>query len=428
MRVLILGLGQYPKGSGVSAALYFARRGDDVTVSDFYYTKAMDANVRQLKRFKNVSFVFKKHDLKTVRSADLIVKHQRIRMDEPEVIEALRLGKPIESELSIFLKHCPAKVIGITGTRGKSTTTALIHTILSAGLKHHVWLGGNILVSPLTFLSKIKKEDVVVLEMSSFQLEGTGFAGVSPQVAVWTNILRDHLNAYPSMEEYTEAKAQIFRHQQPNGVVFLPGDRSFDGYAKSAPGRVVRVGELGTYRLKLLGEHNRRNAAFAVAVAKEMGVSASTIKRVLSTFMGLPHRLELIVTKRGISFVNDSAATTPDGAMAALEAIAPEAKRILLIAGGADKELEFEAFAKAIKHHVASFVVLPGTAHKKLTTALRANHVEWTDAKDLKTAVAMLKKQAKSGDVILLSPGCASFGLFKNEFDRGDQFRRLAKR
>ncbi len=230
MNVLILGLGQYPNGSGMAAALHFAHQKDvKVTVYDFYYTKAMDANIAKLKKFKNVRFVFGKHKLDEIKQAHLIVKHQRIRMDEPEVKAARKAGKMIESELSLFMRLCPCPVIGITGTRGKSTTTAMIHQVLSASKKwRKVWLGGNILVSPLTFLHNIKKNDIVVLEMSSFQLEGTGEAGLSPQYAVWTNLMRDHLNAYPDMEAYAEAKAQIFRHQKPEDKVFCAVEQYFN--------------------------------------------------------------------------------------------------------------------------------------------------------------------------------------------------------
>ena len=183
MKILILGLGQYPKGSGVAVALYFARMKHDVLVVEPYYTEAMGKNVARLKRFKNVRFVLGKHATHRVREMDLMVRHQRIRSNEPELKVARRYGIPIESELSVFLRVCPAPVIGITGTRGKSTTTALLHSILKASkLWRNAWLGGNILVSPLTYLEEITERDIVILEMSSFQLEGLGEADRSPQV------------------------------------------------------------------------------------------------------------------------------------------------------------------------------------------------------------------------------------------------------
>ncbi len=437
MRILILGLGQYPKGSGVQAALYFARRGDQVTVYDFFYTPAMDANVKTLKKYKNVRFVLGKRKLEEVAKAELIVKHQRIRSTEPEVVEAMRLGKPMESELSIFLKYCPCKVIGITGTRGKSTTTALTYELLKAGLKQKVWLGGNILLSPLTFLHRVKAKDVVVLEVSSFQLEGTGAAGVSPQVAVWTNLMPDHLNAYPSMVEYAEAKAQIFRHQKPDDVVFLPADKGFNGYAASAPGRVIRHGKKGSeaekivssVKMLLLGEHNLRNAMLATEVALLMGVAKSTIKQVLRTFKGLPDRLQVIATKKGIRFVNDTTATTPDATKVALEAL-KDTKKIHLIFGGADKELVFEEIASVLKKQKArvDIFVLTGTAEGKIRAAFEAKKLAFKVYGSMKEVFIAAVSNAKKGDTVLLSPGCASFGLFKNEYDRGEQFVKLVKK
>jgi UDP-N-acetylmuramoylalanine--D-glutamate ligase len=436
MRVLVLGLGQYPKGSGVEAAAYFARRGDKVTVYDAYYAPAMDANVKRLKKFANVRFVFGKHALEEIAKADVVIKHQRLRMSEPEVVEARRLNKPLESELSVFLRHCPCRVVGVTGTRGKSTTTTLIYEMLKAS-GARTWLGGNILVSPLSFLDRVKKSDVVVLEMSSFQLEGTGLAGISPQVAVWTNLLRDHLNAYPGMEEYAEAKAQVFRHQQPGDVVFLPPEKSFDGYAAEAPGSVVRFAKKGSaeealvakVKLKLIGAHNRRNAMIATSVARHMGVSPSAIVKVLRTFAGLPNRLEPIGKKKGITFINDSTATTPDATMAAVRAVTESfGGNLVLIFGGADKELAFEEVASFLKKAKLRVILLPGSAHEKIVAAFQGARVTFEDVPTMEEAVRAAVVGAKAGDVVLLSPGAASFGSFKNEFDRADHFKKAVRR
>jgi UDP-N-acetylmuramoylalanine--D-glutamate ligase len=399
----------------------------------------MDANIKALKKFKNVRFVLGKHKLDEIKKAHLIVKHQRLRQDEPEVKMARKLGKVIDSELSIFLQACPCPVIGITGTRGKSTTTAMTHEVLWASRKwREVWLGGNNLVSPLTFLAHVKKNDLVVLEVSSFQLEGTGEAGVSPHIAVWTNLMRDHLNAYPSMVEYAEAKAQIFRHQDADDVVFFPTDKSFDEYAKEAPGNVVRV-KKEKFVLSIPGEHNQMNASFAAAVAKELGVPSSKIKSALKKFKGLPNRMETIAVKNGVKFINDTTATTPDGTIAALSSYGfpktktytdPKANFVHLIFGGADKELEFDEVSKALaKRTDVAVYLLPGTAQEKITKAFKkAGFGISMNVKDMEEAFTHIKSFAKRGDVVLLSPGCASFGLFKNEFDRGEQFKKLVKK
>lgn len=426
-RVLILGLGQYPKGSGIAAAIFFARQKADVLVSDFYYTPAMKENVRRLKRFTNVRFVFNRHPIAEIRNFDLIVKHQRARRTEPELIEARKRGIPIETAESLFLKQCPCQVVGITGTRGKSTTTTLVAEMLKMSGKR-VWLGGNILISPLTFLKKIKPDDAVVLELSSFQLEGTGEAGISPHVACITNLMRDHLNTYSGMEEYAEAKAQIFRHQNADGVVVLNAEDAFARRWKlEAPGRVhlfsKRQSLPGPFRLP--GEHNRMNALAAVLTALAAGATKAGIRKALGAFRGIPDRQEVIAVKHGITYVNDTTATTPDGTIAALRTFKDPKRTIRLILGGSDKELEFDELARELKRHRVDVMLLPGTAQAKLSNALRSKRVPFKDCSDLRTAIYELRSRSQRGDAIILSPACASFGLFKNEFDRGNAFRKI---
>ncbi len=435
MRVLVMGLGQYPQGSGVIVTEYLAKQGHDVTVVEPYFTEAMQANRARVEAYKNVTCITGQRGTAYVKRVDMVVRHQRMRIDEPEMVEAMRLHKPIETELSLFLKACPAPVIGVTGTRGKSTTTTLIYELASAGLKQRVWLGGNILLSPLTFLHRVKKTHLVVLEMSSFQLEGTGAAGISPQIAVWTNLMRDHLNTYPSMKEYAEAKAQVFRHQQSEDMAFLPSNSAFTAYAKSAPGHVYRFGKQGSEEAKIVastktalhGDHNIRNMETAVAVARYVGVSIPVIKRVLKTFAGLPGREEILRVWNGVTIVNDTTATTPDGTLAALKRFSGKGN-VHLIFGGADKGLEFISSARVIKRLKPIVWLLPGSAHEKITAAWSAARVPWVEVGDLKDALTQIRALVQRGDTVLLSPGCASFGQFNNEFHRGDVFKQLVKR
>ena len=457
-KVVILGFGQFAQGSGVAATQYFAKQGADVTVVDFYYSKAMEPHVKLVqKKFPRTKFVFSIHDLSVFPGADLVVKHQRLRQSEPEVQEVVRLGLRMESAESVFLKLCPCPVVGVTGTRGKSTTTTLAHEMLSQG-KRKVWLGGNILVSPLTFLSKIKKDDLVVLELSSFQLEGTGSSGVSPHIACVTNIMRDHLNAYSGMEEYAEAKAQIFRHQSPSDVVVLNADDATDRqFAKEAPGEVllftkkqtraaqawltdeslVLRGELLVKKreLHVAGEHLYLNMLAASLLASAAGASLAQIRRTLKSFRGLPDRQEVVAVKQGITYINDTCATTPDGAIAAIKTFdtsggilgGAHKGTLRLILGGSDKELVFDGLAKELKKRHIDIVVLPGNAHDKLTKSLSTQKVPYQDVETLKEAVAVLRDHATRGDIILLSPACTSFGMFANEFARGDEFRKCVR-
>lgn len=433
MRVLILGLGQYPHGSGVEAAAFFAERGDEVVVTDLKTRAELGTNVERLEKYPNVSFVLGEHRLKDVRAADIVVPNPRVRADSVYMQAAVRWGKRIESDITLFLARCPATVIGVTGTRGKSTTTTLIAEMLKASGRS-VWIGGNILVSPLTFLERVTATDWVVLELSSWQLELTGRAGVAPAYAVWTNLMRDHLNTYASLDEYAEAKAQIFRQQKPGDVVFLPATRMFDGYAATAPGTVVRVGGardparvlvLST-KMKIQGEHNQDNAIMAAAVAQKLGLKDAAIRRALRTFSGLPYRQQKITTRQGVEYINDSTATTPEATMAAIKArVESEKSQIHLIFGGNDKELEFDEVAYMIKNRRVKTYLLPGTAREKIVASFKKVRLTWHDVDDLAEAVRLTKSQAKHGDVILLSPGCTSFGQFKNEFDRGEAFNKL---
>ncbi|MCI0478966.1 UDP-N-acetylmuramoyl-L-alanine--D-glutamate ligase [Candidatus Uhrbacteria bacterium] len=452
-KVLILGLGMFPNGSGVSAARYFLRQGAEVRVTDQKTAKELGANVRTLKTYRRVRFILGKHRSEDVRWADVVVRNPRVRATSPEMKLAIKLGKRIESDVTLFMDKCPCPIVGITGTRGKSTTTALVGEMLKrSGIR--TWVGGNILVSPLTFLDDVKRTDVVVLELSSFMLESTGDRGLSPHIAVFTNLFQDHLNAYEGMEDYAEAKAQIFRHQMPDDVaVFNADDARCRAYAKEAPSRTFLFGSrqeadarmtardlrwtdpatgkrgvlLKRKEVRLLGDHNAMNVLAAALAARLAGATLPGIRSAATSFTGLENRLEHVATVGGVRYVNDTTATSPDGAIAAIRAVAPIAKRLHLIAGGADKELAFDILAKDIRKARACVTLFHGTAFKAFAKALRRVGVPFGIVGSMREAVEMHRLHATKGDIVLLSPGCASFGMFQNEFDRGNQFKKLVK-
>jgi UDP-N-acetylmuramoylalanine--D-glutamate ligase len=448
--VLILGLGQFPKGSGISAALAFARAGANVTVSDLKSASDLASNVKRLKRFKNVRFVLGRHDPEDVKKAALIVANPRVRPNSPEMKLARKEGIAIASDISLFLDRCPATVVAVTGTRGKSTTSSLIAAMLKAGGKR-VWLGGNILVSPLTFLSKVKAKDVVVLELSSWQCESLPLVRRTPRIAVVTNVMRDHLNAYDGMEDYAEAKAQIFRQQRPTDVVILnAGDAYGQLWKREAPGRVRTFGTgkgtdarllrgvlyagktriIGIDRMKLIGAHNGMNASAAILAAREAGAKIPGIRRALRLFKPLENRLETIRMRRGVRYVNDTTATTPDGVIAAIRALRPISKRMWLIAGGADKKLEYAELGRELVKAKRSVLILllPGDGSDKLRRELNARKMTYRTIPSIEEGVRLASGQAKKGDTIVLSPAAASFNQFKNEFERGDVFRKAVRR
>lgn len=453
-RVLILGLGQYPQGSGIAAALYAVKQGADVRVTDLKTKDQLGKNVERLEKYPNVTFRLGEHRLEDVAWADLVIRNQRVRAHSPELELARRQGIEIESAESLFLKRCPAPVVGITGTRGKSTTTTLVANMLEASGKK-VWLGGNILISPLTFVDKVRPSDIVVLELSSFQLETTGAAGISPHVACITNLMRDHLNAYENMEEYGEAKAQILRYQTQNDIVVLNDEDAFcQELAQEAAGSVQRFslkkrkkssawveggrlvlrtpkGEstlIEVSQLQVRGDHQLRNILAAALTARAAGATIAGIRTALRTFPGLPHRQELVAVHNGITYINDTTATTPDGARAAIRVFAKPKNILHLILGGADKELDFDSLAKELSSVRCDIVILPGSAEQKIVQALQQQKVAFERVDDLEDAVQRMTARAKNGETIVLSPACASFGQFANEFERGERFRAIVKK
>lgn len=447
--VLILGLGQYPTGSGVSAALLFAKLGADVTVTDTKTAKELAKNVAVLKKYKNVRFVMGKHDLKDIEAAKLIVANPRVRPSSVEMQHARKKKIPVVSDISLFLDHCPATVIAVTGTRGKSTTSSLIAAMLKAS-KKHVWLGGNILVSPLTFLSKVKSSDVVVLELSSWQCESLPTTSHTPHISVITNMMRDHLNTYQGMEDYAEAKAQIFRHQKPRDIVILNADDDYGKRWMKEAGSIVQTfgaskkndasyasndlylsGKklIDARKMKLIGEHNIKNALAASLAAHAAGAKTSAIQKALMAFKPLESRLETIRSIRGVTYINDTCATTPDGAIAAYQALKSRHELLLFIMGGADKELDYTELANVFEKAKAqvSALVFPGDASDKLIKEFVKREIAFERVPDMKTAVARASALAMKGDAVVLSPAAASFGLFKNEFDRGEQYVKGVK-
>lgn len=490
-RVTVMGLGLH--GGGLAVATWLLRYGAEVTVTDLKTRAQLRPSVVALERAHrqgrgSLHLVLGQHRARDFRSADLVIQNPGVPRESPYLKVAQRAGVPIENEASLFLKIVRAgeqqgsraagqqdiRIIGVTGTRGKSTTAALIHAMLKAAGRHAV-LAGNIRIPMFAVLDEVlqasKRGPVdVVLELSSWHCEHLSVRTGSVDVSVFTNILRDHLNRYRSMRAYTAAKARLLRFQDTRAVaVCNAGDPIVRAIARSF-GRAVRwfAGEhpsarrwVGAYEhkgmlwyrdadgdhriapassLHISGDHNIANACAAITAARALGVPTAAIRRALESFRGLPGRFETIARIGGVTYINDTCATSPDGAIAALRALQSNAEcrmqnaecRIVLIAGGTDKKLEFSAWAKEVIGSVQALVLLPGTATTAMERALaRADapaSLRAHDARSMAEAVRIVRRLARPGDVVLLSPGAASFGLFQHEFDRGDQFLREVKR
>lgn len=417
-----MGLGLYEHGSGIEAAKFFIRHGARVTITDLKTKAELAPQFKRLNKFiiqhhyHRPIFHLGGHLEADFKNADLVIKNPGVRNTSTYLAIAKAAGVPIETDVSIFFKKCPAKIIGVTGTRGKSTTTALIYEILKT-TGDQVFIGGNILYSPLGFLDKLKISDWVVLELSSWALESLT---ASPSVAVMTNIYPDHLNTYHSMAEYIAAKERIFKFQKKQDYLIINRQNKFTKkMAAKARSRVIFFDQVKINNPRLIGEHNEANIAAALAVARLAGVSEAMARRAIRQFKGLFGRLELVRQKNGIRWYNDTTATSPDGTLAALKTLARGKKKsIILICGGVDKNLPYQGFGQKIAQVARKVILLPGTATEKFKSELSRPF----EVTSMTAAVALAKTLAKRGETVLLSPGAASLNIFKNEYDRGEQF------
>ncbi|MEK7460518.1 MAG: UDP-N-acetylmuramoyl-L-alanine--D-glutamate ligase, partial [Patescibacteria group bacterium] len=385
---------------------------------------------------KNIHFVLGKHRLEDFRKCDMVIKSAGVPLDSPYILEAVKHKIPVEMDASLFVKFTPATIVGVTGTRGKSTVTHLIEHILDIAYPGHIFVGGNVRgVATLPLLKKAKVGDIVVLELDSWQLQGFGDAEISPHVSVFTNFLHDHMNYYKGdMEKYWDDKANIFKFQTEDNTLVL-GEQALKEFKKRnctslSDIQVTKKSVVpAMWKIKIPGEHNRANIASAVLVCRELDVSEEMIKRGVESFVGVPGRLEYLRTVHGVKYYNDTTSTTPDGNRVALLTLADKSKKnIILIAGGNDKELDYSDMAKLIHKTVKGLVLIEGTATDKLLAKIpKKTQYPVYVVDTMKDAVMEALGHARRGDTILLSPGAASFGIFKNEFDRGDQFVKIIR-
>jgi UDP-N-acetylmuramoylalanine--D-glutamate ligase len=450
-----MGLGVH--GGGLGVARFLVGQGADVTVTDLRTPAQLQPSLEALAGLP-IRFVLGRHDEADFRNADLVVRNPGVPRESPYLQAARASGAAIEMEMTLFFRLCPGPILGITGTKGKTTTTLLAGAMLREQY-HDTVVAGNLRVSALEALPRITAGTPVVLELSSWQLEGLGEAKLSPQYACVTNLSPDHLDRYGSMEAYAEAKQHILRWQNSDGIVVLNrDDLEVAGWAMLTPGRVAWFGanaetladgaafaigfdERGLVErsatstpicdradIPLAGRHNLANVAAAAALARAFGVEIEPIRAAIRNFASAEHRLEFVRELDGVRYINDTAATAPEAAIAALYSFE---RPIVLLAGGADKNLPFGDLARAIAARAKAVVLLEGSATLKLRQALRSASenaqtlVVEGPFGDFAQAIAAARDLADPGDVVLLAPGCASFGMFRNEFHRGDEFKRI---
>ncbi|MBT4894668.1 UDP-N-acetylmuramoyl-L-alanine--D-glutamate ligase [bacterium] len=419
-KITVMGLGLL--GRGVGDVEFLAQNGADLIVTDLKTKKQLQVSLDRLKKFKKIKYVLGKHRLEDFKDRDMILKSAGVPLDSIYIKEAKKNKIPVEMSASLVAKLSDAKIIGITGTRGKSTVTQMIYEILKAS-KKKVFLGGNVRgIATLPLLENTKKGDYIVMELDSWQLQGFGEGNISPHIAVFTNLMRDHMNYYKgSMAKYFTDKANIYKYQKKGD--YLIAGKEIARKIKDSP--LLKPKKLPeSWKLKVAGEHNRENASLAREVASKAGVSEKIIKKTLENFKSVEGRLEYMKAVRGVKIYNDNNATTPDATIMALRALGDTSKNIVLIMGGADKNLDMKPLLKEIEKYCKSVVLLSGTGTDKLKNL----KFEYKKANNLKDGIMQALKDSKQGDIVLFSPAFASFGLFENEYDRNDQFIELVKK
>lgn len=441
-KISILGMAR----SGLALAKTLKELGARVFVSDLKNENILKSETKELKRLK-IDFETRGHTPKLLQEKDYLVLSPGVPGDIPIVKEAEFLGIPVFSEIEVASWLCPSEIVAITGSNGKTTTTTLVGEILKKAGKE-TWVAGNIGVAFSGILNQISSSGIVVLEVSSFQLEK--IQEFKPRISAILNLSPDHLDRYPNLDSYIQAKFRIFENQDKSDFAVLNYDDLLlrkkaaeikapvlffststgleEGAYVKDKNLIVKLGGkekriIDINQIGIKGPHNLSNTACASLITAILGVKPETIAEVLKEFKGVEHRLEPVAEINGIKFINDSKATNVDSVWYALQSVA---KPIILIAGGKDKGGDFSKLASLVKEKV-KLLVLIGEAKEKIKSAL-GSLTETVEAQDLAEAVKTAYKKAQAGDTVLLSPACASYDMFLNFEERGKVFKQEVAR
>lgn len=439
-RVAVVGIGV----SNRPLIYFLLSLGAQVSAFDKKNEEQLKDIAKELKK-DGVKIVLGDNYLDNLTGYEVIFKTPSMRIDNPALVKARQQGAYITSEMEEFIKYCPGKVYGITGSDGKTTTTTLVYNMLKEeGYK--TWVGGNIGTPLFSHIEEIKKEDKIVLELSSFQLMTIN---VSPEIALVTNLSPNHLDIHKNMEEYINAKKNIFKYQNSSDLLVLNRDNELtNSMVNEAKGKVVQFSrkeiiEEGAYykdeklyiknqevcsldEIKLMGMHNVENllAAFC-CVCGEVGIES--MRKVATTFAGVEHREEFVREVNGVKYYNDSIATSPTRVLAGLKAFT---KPVVLIAGGYDKKLPFDKLAEEGYEKIKTLILVGATKYKikeafdkVIPHKDRVLPIIVVDT--FEEAVLKAKEAASKGDIVTLSPACAGFDLFPNFAVRGERFKEL---
>lgn len=440
-KITVMGLGLL--GRGVGDVAFLAECGAELIVTDLKSKEALSESLEKLSAYPEIVYTLGEHREEDFVGRDMILKAAGVPLDSEYIEIARKSGVDIVMSGALFAKLSGIPIIGVTGTRGKSTVTHMIHHVLSQATEGApVLLGGNVRgVSNLQLLKDVVEDSVAVMELDSWQLQGFGELQMSPQISVFTNFMEDHMNYYHGdMGVYFGDKAHIFLHQEESGVL-VTTQSVFSHAQEFAKGKHITLGQEVRLvdssilpedcLLSMPGEHNRLNAALATEALRATGLTDEEIFEGLATFPGVPGRLEYLGEKNGVRIYNDNNATTPTATIRGIQAVAKN-KNVILIAGGAYKEVDPSDLVPVIHEHCKRVVLLPGTGTDRLMSIVKQDSTidrtilgKTSEVTSIEEAVEAGLACGLPGDVLLFSPGFASFGMFTNEYERNDQFVKL---
>lgn len=446
-KIAIIGLGV----SNIPLIDYLYNKKATITIFDDREEESIPKEILDKIKTNKIKYYFGKDNLSNLKNFDIIFRSPSCLPTKKELVEEANRGAIVTTEIEMLMKMCPCKIIGITGSDGKTTTTSLINHILQK-TNHKVYLGGNIGIPLFTKLEEMEPNDIVVLELSSFQLMQMD---ISPHIAIITNITPNHLNIHKDYQEYIDSKKNIFKYQNENGILILNYDNEITrNCSKEAKGKVIffsskekldngfiidgnlikqaedkiRKHILNTKEVQLKGKHNYENIATALAATQTL-IDLDLAIKAVKEFKGVEHRLEFVREIENIKWYNDATSSSPTRTISGLKAFE---EKITLIAGGYDKNLNYEPIAKPIIENVSNLILMGQTSGKifdvvKQELENQEQELPIYMSNSLEESINLAKKVTKSGEIVLFSPASASFDMFKNAVERGNKFKELVQ-
>ena len=435
-----MGLGL--NGGGLAVAKFLLKHGGNLIITDLKNESELALSIKLLEQFKNrIRYVLGYHDEYDFKNADIVIKNPAVSANN----KYLKLAKRIETDISLFLMFNRNPIIAVTGTKGKSTLSYLLYKILLSKYPNSR-LGGNIGISPLSFLDEIDGISPIVLELSSWQLHD--FDNLYPIISIITNIYRDHQNYYSDFDSYIEDKSKIFIGQNA-GILICQEQAYCDYFCRfKSKSKVFLFSEtiplnfendifyfrdgkiyLNQEEISAICEPKivlLISKMIAVFVANCLGLNLEVVSNIVADFNGIEHRLEFVREYESVKYYNDTASTIPDSTVLSVKSLKVNGSFIHLIVGGTDKELDFSVFSEILSM-VKTWILLRGSATLKIIKFLEVNNIDYYIFSSLKECVYYAKKVSIQNDIVLFSPASASFEIFNNEFDRGNQFKNLVR-